>query len=115
MLTQDDRLTALEQKVAALERQVFTRQTEHGRAISDLQHDVTILLGMATKEIELTNELRAEVSDLREDVDRRFDQQEQRLNGLREEMNQRFNQQDQRLGRLETLLVEVLTRLPEKP
>ncbi len=110
MLTQDDRLTALEQKVAALERQVFTRQTEHGRAIGDLQHDVTILLGMATKEIELTNGLRTDVSDLKEDVGGLRTE----VGDLKENINQRFNQQDQRLGRLETLLVEVLARLPEK-
>lgn len=97
MYTQEDRLAALEQKVAALERQVFARQAEQGRAISDLQHDLTILLGMATKEIELTNGLRTGVSNLRED------------------MNERLDQHDQQFSDIKLMLAEILVRLPEKP
>lgn len=121
MYTQEDRLVALEQKVAALERQVFARQAEQGRAISDVQHELTILLGMATREIELTNGLRADVEDVKSDVrglkedvaniEVHLVQQDQR--SVR--VDQRSDQQDQRLVRIEMLLAEVLARLPEKP
>jgi predicted nucleic acid-binding Zn-ribbon protein len=111
MYTQEDRLAALEQKVAALERQVFARQAEQGRAISDLQHDLTILLGLATKEVELTNGLRTEVSNLKENMSERFDQHDRR-----------FDQHDQQFSEIKTLLAqhtalfaEILARLPEKP
>jgi DNA-binding GntR family transcriptional regulator len=107
MYTQEDRLAALEQKVAALERQVFARQAEQERSISDLQHDLTILLGLATKEIELTNGLRTE---LRTDI-----------SSLREDMNERFAQHEQQFIDIKTLLTqhtalfaEILARLPEK-
>ena len=122
---QEDRLTALEQKVAALERQVFARHAEQGRALSDVQHELTILLGLATKEVELTNGLRTEVSNLRDDMNQRFDQHDRRF----DQHDQRFDQHDRRfdhhdqqfsginqqLGRMERLLTEILARLPEKP
>jgi chromosome segregation ATPase len=136
---QEDRLTALEQKVAALERQVFARHAEQGRALSDVQHELTILLGLATKEVELTNGLRTEVSNLRDDMNQRFDQHDRRFDQHDrrfDQHDQRFDQHDRRfdqhdrrfdhhdqqfsginqqLGRMERLLTEILARLPEKP
>jgi len=108
---QEDRLTALEQKVAALEHQVFARHAEQGRALSDVQHELTILLGLVTKEVELTNGLRTEVSNLRDDMNQRFDQHDRRF----DHHDQQFSGINQQLGRMERLLTEILARLPEKP
>ena len=58
MPTQEERLSALEQTVAAFSRD-----------IRDISHNETILLGMAMKQQEQTREIRSSLASLSEHLD----------------------------------------------
>ncbi|MBX5459167.1 MAG: hypothetical protein IRZ31_19925 [Thermogemmatispora sp.] len=87
MPTQEERLAAVE------------------RAVMDINHNETILLGMAVKHEELLREIRAMLAQ----HDRRFDAHDKRF----DVHDKRFDEHDKRFDRLEALLMQVLARLPE--
>lgn len=91
MATQEERLTRLEQ------------------SIRDINHNETILLGMATMQSEQMREMRLNLASLSEHVDT-F---EMNVNSRFEAADRRFDAVDTRLDRLETLLTQVLARLPQ--
>lgn len=86
MATQEERLTLLEQN------------------IHDINHNETILLGLAMKQGEHLREVRLNLASLSERVDT-----------FERNVNNRFDAVDTRLDRLETLLTQVLARLPQQP
>ena len=129
MPTQEERLSALEQTVAAFNRE-----------IRDISHNETILLGMAMKQQEQTREIRSSLASLSEHLDTfeqsvngRFGALGGGLNSFEQSVNGRFGAIEGRLdsfehsvnsrfGALETTLTEhtavlaqILARLPEKP
>ncbi|RAQ94000.1 hypothetical protein [Thermogemmatispora tikiterensis] len=108
MPTQEERLAAVE------------------RAVMDINHNETILLGMAVKYEELLREIRAMLAqmvghlgehDRRFDAhDKRFDAHDKRFDAHDKRFDahdKRFDEHDKRFDRLEALLMQVLARLPE--
>ena len=93
MPTQEERLSTLEQTVTTLSRD-----------IRDINHNETILLGMAMKQEEHTREIRSSLASLSEHLDT-FEQS----------VNSRFEVLETTLGEHTTLLTQILARLPEKP
>ena len=79
MATQEERLTLLEQN------------------IPDINHNETLLLGMAMKQGEQIQEIRLNLASLSEHIDI-----------FERSVNSRFD-------RIETSLVQVIARLPEQP
>lgn len=97
MATQEERLTLLEQNVR------------------DINHNETMLLGLAMKQSEQLREVRINLATLSERVDTlernmnsRFDAVDSRLDA----MDGRLNAMDSRFDRLEALLGQVIERLP---
>lgn len=108
MPTQEDRIAALERKVAALElRRLYDeRKAEEGvppaqaQNLREINENMTILLGIASSQEGSVKVMEGDVSAIKD-----------RLEGV-----------EQRLDRLETksddqmaLLTQILARLPEKP
>lgn len=118
MPTQEDRLSTLERKVAAmeLERLYEQRKAEESTPskqaynANEINQNLTILLGVAAgqeKDIKAIKENVSSIKDHLESVEQRLDR-----------LEQRFDRQDQRLDRLETrfeehtaLLTQILARL----
>lgn len=107
MLTQEERLSQLERSMAAV-----------NGAISDINHNETMLLGLVTKQEEIIREVNARLAALNEHIDT-F---EQSVNSRLDIHDKRFDRLETRLDRLETkfdehttLLTQILARLPEKP
>jgi septation ring formation regulator EzrA len=84
MATQEERLTLLEQN------------------IRDINHNETILLGLAMKQGEHIREVRLNLASLSERVDT-----------FEHNVNSRFDSMDSRFDRLEALLAQVIERLPQ--
>jgi chromosome segregation ATPase len=114
MATPEERLTILEQNVR------------------DINHNETMLLGMAVKQGEQIQEIRLNLASLSERVDlfersvnSRFDAIDTRLNGVDARLDgvdshlsnvdSHLNSVDSRLNRMENMLSQILERLPEKP
>src|SRR5438128_5058033 len=93
MPAQEERLSTLEQTVTALSRDV-----------RDINHNETILLGMAMKQEEHTREIRSSLASLSEHLDT-----------FERSVNSRFEVLETTLGEHTTLLAQILARLPEKP
>lgn len=98
MATQEERLTLLEQN------------------IRDINHNETILLGLAMKQGEHIREVRLNLASLSERVDTfernvnsRFDAIDNRFDAI----DNRLNAVDGRFDRLEALLAQVIERLPK--
>src|SRR5947209_14155759 len=97
MPTQEERLSALEQTVAAFSRD-----------IRDISHNETILLGMAMKQQEQTREIRSSLASLSEHLDTfehsvngRFEALEGRLGSFEQSVTGRFEALEGRLGSFE--------------
>lgn len=120
MPTQEERISALEQNVS-----------RYGKGIDDLNHNVTILLGVTAEQGRDIKALKAGLGALSERVDafeqrvdrrfeamdRRFDEQdrhfgafEQSVNGRFEAMDRRFDEQDKKLDQILSLLHSVIPR-----
>ena len=93
MPTQEERLSALEQTVAAFSRD-----------IRDISHNETILLGMAMKQQEQTREIRSSLASLSE-----------HLGSFEQSVNSRFEVLEATLNEHTAVLAQILARLPEKP
>jgi hypothetical protein len=115
MPTQEERLSALEQTVAAFSRD-----------IRDISHNETILLGMAMKQQEQTREIRSSLASLSEHIDifeqsvnSRFGVLETTLNEhidtFEQSVNSRFGVLETTLNEHTAVLAQILARLPEKP
>jgi peptidoglycan hydrolase CwlO-like protein len=101
MPTQEERLSTLEQTVAALNRGIW-----------DIDHNETMLLGMAMKQDENIREVKSSLAALNEHLNT-F---EQRVNGRFEtfelSINSRFEGQDKKFDQI-LLLLNTLIPKPE--
>lgn len=108
MPTQEDRVVALERKVAMLEllRSQDERKAEEAippvqtRHMREINENLTILLGVTSNQGGDIKVIKADVSSIKDRLDR--------LEALSTEHTGRFDQ-------VEALLTQILTRLPEKP
>ena len=114
MPTQEERLSAFEQTVTALSRD-----------IKDINHNETMLLGMALKQGEDIREIRSNLAsmstkqdeDIREtrsslaSLGERLDTFGERLNTSDQSVNSRFEAQDKKLDQV-LLLLNTLTAKP---
>ncbi len=93
-----DQLTALERKVAALELQRLFDERKAAESIpsakafnlKEINENITILLGLVSRQEENTRELK-------KSVDRRFEGMEQRVDTLEQHVNNLFEIQDKSL------------------
>ena len=96
MPTQEERLSAFEQTVTTLSRD-----------IKDINHNETMLLGMSMKQGEDIREIRSNLASLGE----RLDTFGERLNTSDQSVNSRFEAQDKKLDQV-LLLLNTLTAKP---
>lgn len=132
MSTYEDRLDALEQKVADIqlerlyEKKVTAQNTssEQSYDARQINHRLTMLLGVTTKQEEDLREVKKRliaIDDRLSGVDQRmeshFETLEKRVKGVEtsiEQHNQRFDAIDQTLNEMKGVLAQILARLPEK-
>ena len=103
MPTQEERLTALEQS-----------HVRFSEAISDLNHHVTILVGVVQKQEWDMREMKGSLRTLERDVqalDRNVQTVDRNVQALDRNMNGRFEEQDKKLDQI-LLLVNTLTGKP---
>lgn len=107
MPTPEERLVALEQSFGTLQREV-------GKSIREVNENSTIMLGLLqtlTQESKQTG-LRMEMMKIRLDqLETKFDAHTALLN----EHTRVLSEHTRRFDHLETLLTQILARLPEKP
>jgi len=113
MPTQEERLTALEQSFGTLQKEI-------GKSIREVNENSTILLGLLqtlTQESKQTG-LRMEMMRIRLDqLETKFDAHTALLNEhtrVLSEHTRVLSDHTARFDRLETLLTQILARLPEK-
>src|SRR6059058_3021183 len=113
MPTQEERLTTLEQSFGTLQ--------EIGKSIREVNENSTIMLGLLqtlTQESKQTG-LRMEMLKIRMDqLETKFDAHTALLNEHTRMLNEHTKVLDEhttRFDRVETLLTQILARLPEKP
>ena len=94
--TQEERLSAFEQTLTALSRD-----------IKDINHNETMLLGMSMKQGEDIREIRSNLASLGE----RLDTFGERLNTSDQSVNSRFEAQDKKLDQV-LLLLNTFTAKP---
>ena len=114
MPTQEERLTTLEQPFGTLQKEI-------GKSIHEVNENSTILLGLLqtlTQESKQTG-LRMEMMKIRMDqLETKFDAHTALLNEHTRVLGEHTRVLDEhttRFDRLETLLTQILARLPEKP
>src|SRR5712691_6306491 len=121
MPTQEERLTTLEQSFGSLQKEI-------GKSIREVNENSTIMLGLLqtlTQESKQTG-LRMEMMKIRMDqLETKFDAHTALLNehtrvlsehtALLNEHTGVLSEHTTRFDRLETLLTQILARLPEKP
>ena len=127
MSTYEDRLSALERKMTHLELQrLQDKQTaekntppELGRNLQEINQDMTILLGLYTRQSEAIQVIGHDVSDIKQrvgNIEDRLDTIDQRFTGVGQRLDtidQRFNQVDQNFDQIRSVLAQILSRLPE--
>jgi len=103
-----------EERLATLEQSFGTPQKEIGKSIHEVNENSTIMLGLLqtlTQESKQTG-LRMEMMKIRMDqLETKFDAHTALLN----EHTRVLSEHTARFDRLETLLTQILARLPEKP
>jgi hypothetical protein len=92
MPTQDERLIALEQT---------TR--EYRPVLQNFAYELTMVKGLIIDQTGITQELRQDISEITQELRQDIS-----------EIGKRLDQTDTRLDRIETLLTQILARLPEK-
>jgi len=107
MPTQEERTAALEQSFGTLQREI-------GKSIRDVNENSTILLGLLQNLVQESKQtgFRMEMMKIRLDqLETKFDAHTALLN----EHTRLLSEHTTRFDRLETLLTQILARLPEKP
>jgi len=121
MPTQEERTAALEQSFGTLQREI-------GKSIRDVNENSTILLGLLQNLVQESKQtgFRMEMMKIRLDqLETKFDAHTALLNEhtrvlsehttLLNEHTRVLSEHTTRFDRLETLLTQILARLPEKP
>jgi len=93
MPTQEERLTALEQT---------TR--EYRPVLQNFAYELTMVKGLIIDQTGITQELRQDISEISQELRQDIS-----------EIGNRLDQTDTRLDRIETLLTQILARLPKAP
>ncbi|HZO72075.1 MAG TPA: hypothetical protein VFB60_07720 [Ktedonobacteraceae bacterium] len=109
MSNYDERLAALEDKVATIELQPLhlaqeNTPVEQGRSLREANENITILLGIAVKQNERIKAVEDNLSRFREHVDQQFTEVKQdiaELNIKVDRLEQRFTSLEQRFVSLE--------------
>lgn len=107
MPTQEERLTALEQS-----------QVRFGEAISDLNHHVTMLLGVVQKQEWDMKEMKGSLRALEQNVqtlDRNIQTLERNIQTLDRNINGRFEEQDKKLDQILRLLNTQASKPDQEP
>jgi uncharacterized coiled-coil protein SlyX len=106
MPTQEERLPTLEQTV-----------NMHGKGIDDLNHNVTILLGITSEQGKDIRAMRVSLADLsqrlnafEQRVDNRFEVLDSRIEVLEQSFNSRFEEQGKKLDQVLLLLNSVIPK-----
>ena len=107
MPTQEDRITALERKVAMLEllRSQDERKAEEAlpptqaRTMKEINENLTILLGVTSSQGGDIRVIKADTSSIKDRLDR---------------LETQSNEHNGRFDNVEALLMQILARLPEK-
>ena len=113
--TQEDRIAALERKVAMLEllRSQDQRKAEEAlppaqvRNMREINENLTILLGVTSSQGGDIKVIKEDVSSIKERLDR--------LETKSTEHTALLNGHTRRFDQVEALLTQILARLPEKP
>jgi hypothetical protein len=92
MPTQEERFIALEQT---------TR--EYRPVLQNFAYELTMVKGLIIDQTGITQELRQDISEITQELRQNIS-----------EIGKRLDQTDTRLDRIETLLTQILARLPEK-
>jgi len=119
MSTYEDRIVSLERKVAALElRRLYDEglarentPAEQGHNLREINKNMTILLDVIGKQ---GQEMKARFASL----ETKSDEHNSRLSRVETTLSEHttvLNEHTIRFDRLETILAQVLARLPEKP
>jgi hypothetical protein len=114
MPTQEERLTALEQSLVTLQKEV-------GKSMREVNENSTIMLGLLQTSMQESKQtgLRMEMIKIRMDqLETKFDAHTALLNEHTRVLSDHtrvLSDHTARFDRLETLLTQILTRLPEKP
>ena len=112
--TQEDRITALERKVAMLEllRSQDERKAEEAlppaqaRTMKEINENFTILLGVTSSQGRDIKIIKADTSSIKDRLDR--------LETQSDEQTALLNEHTGRFTHVEALLTQILARLPEK-
>ena len=113
--TQEDRIAALERKVAMLEllRSQDERKVEEAlpptqaRHMREINENITILLGVTSSQGGDIKVIKADVSSIKDRLDR--------LETQFTEQTVLLGEHTRRFDHVEALLTQILARLPEKP
>ncbi len=113
--TQEDRIAALERKVAMLEllRSQDERKAEEAippaqtRNMREINENITILLGVTSSQGGDIRVIKEDVSSIKDRLDR--------LETKSNEHTALLNEHTGRFDHVEALLTQILARLPEKP
>jgi len=113
--TQEDRLAALERKVAMLEllRSQDERKAEEAlpsaqaRTMKEINENLTILLGVTSSQGRDIKVIKADTSSIKDRLDR--------LETQSNEHTALLNEHSGRFDHVEALLTQILARLPENP
>jgi chromosome segregation ATPase len=111
MPTQEERLETVEYNLRQF-------KTETIRAYQDMAFEMTMIKGLIEDAIKRLATLRETVEKRFDAVDQRFSAIDQRLDRLETKLDEHtsvLSEHTTRFERLETLLTQILTRLPEKP
>jgi hypothetical protein len=102
--TMDKAMPTQEERLAAVEQNLIQFKTETVRAYQDLAMQMTMLKGLTETTI-------GRLASMQWQIDQRFNTVETALH----EHTTLLNEHTGRFDRLETLLSQILARLPEKP
>ena len=100
MPTQEERITTLEQTVAALRRD-----------IRSINHQETMLLGMAMKQEEDVREIKISLETFEQGVNNRFETQQRIIESFEQSVNSRLDAHDKRFDALDQKLDQIVTLL----
>jgi hypothetical protein len=108
--TYEDRLAALERKVATMqleriyEQKKMKETTPSDQSFKEINYNLTMLLGIASGQEQAIGEVKTGLHSLEESVNDRFHSLENGLHSLEESVNDRFQAQDAKLDQILLLL-----------
>ena len=111
MPTQEERMETVEYGLRQF-------KTETIKAYQEMAIEITMVKGLTEDAVKRLMNLKVQMDQRFSTIDTRFDSVDQRFSTIDtrfDNVDQRFSTVDTRLGTIETLLTQILARLPEKP